>query len=55
MQDNGDAFAIKRPTTLNNLVYRHTHTHTQTWNTHTHTHICIYIHIYNPLTKFHYN
>ena len=32
MQDTGNAFEIKRPATLNNLVcmYTHTHTHTHT-------------------------
>ena len=45
MQDNGDAFAIKRPTTLNNLVYRHKHTHTDMEYTYTRTYIYTYTYI----------
>jgi len=30
MQDTGNAFEIKRPATLNNLVCMYTHTHTHT-------------------------
>ena len=44
MQDTGDALAIKRPTTKNNLVYKYIYIYIYIY-IYTHTHIYIYTHI----------